>query len=298
MTHSSRKGFTLIELLVVIAIIAILAAILFPVFARARESARTSSCLSNTKQISLAILQYLQDYDEKFPVAAFDNMSTTNTQPDTPWTGWPQKYIGWDHTVYPYVKNTQIFRCPTKDDGPCLEDQGTNGNCGSNDNGNNRTGTCQYFINKQLTGDPEVNNWNNSGFHPQKQAALQWPAVTIMVGESTIGATTGSMGHEFDGWGWEDGHRPLYDNGNAGDTWSYKTNYSVLCNTAGTPFNEHSTGGTPPALWIHNEGSNYAFTDGHVKWYKATNACAVWNVNTFRSGSAITYQKGGGWDFN
>jgi len=61
----TRKGFTLIELLVVIAIIAILAAILFPVFARAREKARSSSCLSNTKQIVLAILMYAQDYDER-----------------------------------------------------------------------------------------------------------------------------------------------------------------------------------------------------------------------------------------
>ncbi len=64
---TQKKGFTLIELLVVIAIIAILAAILFPVFARAREKARASSCLSNMKQIGLAVLQYAQDYDENFP---------------------------------------------------------------------------------------------------------------------------------------------------------------------------------------------------------------------------------------
>jgi prepilin-type N-terminal cleavage/methylation domain-containing protein len=63
-----RKGFTLIELLVVIAIIAILAAILFPVFAKAREKARQTSCLSNEKEIALAILMYTQDYDEKFPI--------------------------------------------------------------------------------------------------------------------------------------------------------------------------------------------------------------------------------------
>jgi len=296
MTLGARKGFTLIELLVVIAIIAILAAILFPVFARARESARTSSCLSNVKQISLAILQYLQDYDEKYPGAAINNTWPGPGTADTPWGPYKNLYAGWDHLVYPYIKNVQVFRCPSKDDGPDFNNAGTDSS--------GRTSATQYFINKQLTGDPQVGGWSGptagSSFHQQKQASLQWPAVTIMVGESTVGASTGSMGHEFDGWGWEDGHRPLYDNGcgNCADTWNYKAGYNKLCSTAGTPFNDHSLGSGVPALWIHNEGANYGFADGHVKWYKATNACAVWNVNTFRTGNAITYQKGGGWDFN
>ena len=68
----ARRGFTLIELLVVIAIIAILAAILFPVFARARENARRTSCVSNVKQFSLALMQYTQDYDERYPRSYFD----------------------------------------------------------------------------------------------------------------------------------------------------------------------------------------------------------------------------------
>ena len=92
-----RKGFTLIELLVVIAIIAILAAILFPVFARAREKARQSSCLSNTKQIGLAILQYVQDYDEKFFAYRMDSGGV----------------YYWDVVTAPYMKNTQILRCPS-----------------------------------------------------------------------------------------------------------------------------------------------------------------------------------------
>jgi len=94
-----RRGFTLIELLVVIAIIAILAAILFPVFAKAREKARQSSCLSNTKQLCLAILQYSQDYDENFPMGRWWQGSGT--------------WYGWDTSVAPYIKNTQIFRCPS-----------------------------------------------------------------------------------------------------------------------------------------------------------------------------------------
>lgn len=104
-THlSSRKnkGFTLIELLVVIAIIAILAAILFPVFARARENARRSSCQSNLKQIGLAIFQYSQDYDEKFPTlyTCFDAACSPN-------------YDYWGTLVQPYLKSNQILVCPS-----------------------------------------------------------------------------------------------------------------------------------------------------------------------------------------
>jgi prepilin-type N-terminal cleavage/methylation domain-containing protein/prepilin-type processing-associated H-X9-DG protein len=94
-----RRGFTLIELLVVIAIIAILAAILFPVFAKAREKARQSSCLSNVKQIALAILQYAQDYDERFPML-YDLGSPRN---------------GLIQTTQPYTKNYQIHDCPSSD---------------------------------------------------------------------------------------------------------------------------------------------------------------------------------------
>jgi len=93
-----KQGFTLIELLVVIAIIAILAAILFPVFARAREKARQSSCLSNLKQLGLATLMYTQDYDGRFPAGAYN-----------PGTG----YIFWYQVIYPYTKNSQIYICPS-----------------------------------------------------------------------------------------------------------------------------------------------------------------------------------------
>ena len=96
----TRKGFTLIELLVVIAIIAILAAILFPVFARAREKARQTSCLSNVKQICLSMMMYIQDYDEVFP-AAYDYASV------------PTSARFWWAQAEPYVKNWQIFDCPS-----------------------------------------------------------------------------------------------------------------------------------------------------------------------------------------
>ena len=96
MKKASQKGFTLIELLVVIAIIAILAAILFPVFAQAREKARAIACLSNTKQLSLAALQYSQDFDEK----SADGANTDGLG------------SGWAGQIYPYVKSTGVFRCP------------------------------------------------------------------------------------------------------------------------------------------------------------------------------------------
>jgi prepilin-type N-terminal cleavage/methylation domain-containing protein/prepilin-type processing-associated H-X9-DG protein len=91
------SGFTLIELLVVIAIIAILAAILFPVFAQAREKARQIACLSNEKQLGLGFLQYQQDYDEKSPNG---------------WNEWAPGGNGWAGQIYPYVKSLHVYNCP------------------------------------------------------------------------------------------------------------------------------------------------------------------------------------------
>ena len=102
-----KKGFTLIELLVVIAIIAILAAIIFPVFAKAREKARQASCLSNVTQITLAILLYAQDYDERLPQLK---------------QGWPTTY--WPERCWPYVKNIQVFVCPSNDRAPLIPSYG------------------------------------------------------------------------------------------------------------------------------------------------------------------------------
>lgn len=109
-----RTAFTLIELLVVIAIISLLAAILFPVFARARENARRSTCQSNLKQISIGIIQYIQDYDEKFPFAGCGTSGTPNSCKQYAVCGGPSNPAGsWAELAQPYVKSTQVFKCPS-----------------------------------------------------------------------------------------------------------------------------------------------------------------------------------------
>ncbi len=101
-----RRGFTLIELLVVIAIIAILAAILFPVFARAREKARQTSCLNNIKQIVLGAMMYSQDYDETYICRYYD-------VDEPPGSGnWVDR-IEWYESIMPYLNNKQVFKCPS-----------------------------------------------------------------------------------------------------------------------------------------------------------------------------------------
>jgi len=109
--HFARSGFTLIELLVVIAIIAILAAILFPVFAQARDKARQASCLSNAKQLGIAVTMYVQDYDETFFwQAAWDEERELGAGS---WGPSFKSYIRWPTAHLPYIKNQQVFKCPS-----------------------------------------------------------------------------------------------------------------------------------------------------------------------------------------
>jgi prepilin-type N-terminal cleavage/methylation domain-containing protein/prepilin-type processing-associated H-X9-DG protein len=124
LSRPAPRAFTLIELLVVIAIIAVLAAILFPVFAKARESARRGSCGSNLRQIGLAMLQYSQDFDEEMVRSNYACWSCATQSPN----------LKWMDVIYPYVKNEQVFRCPSEDggddyrydiDGPAHNDYGS-----------------------------------------------------------------------------------------------------------------------------------------------------------------------------
>jgi prepilin-type N-terminal cleavage/methylation domain-containing protein/prepilin-type processing-associated H-X9-DG protein len=162
-----KKGFTLIELLVVIAIIAILAAILFPVFARAREKARQTSCLSNVKQLTLGFLMYQADYDT-FPT------DWVTAAGGTPWT---DRYT-WRAMISPYVKNTQIFTCP---DQPEYAYDGTLAAQCLNGEGNIPGGYGDNTMHWDPgPPDPPGTTWATD-------AQIAAPAELILLGDSSVG---------------------------------------------------------------------------------------------------------------
>lgn len=158
----TRNGFTLIELLVVIAIIAILASILFPVFARARENARRSSCQSNAKQILLGLMQYTQDYDEKYmPMYTYDPARTPTV-------------AYWAYVLQPYMKSTQVFNCPSASD----ELYGTTADGYKTD----------YGINTWLFEDAG----SNSG---RSMTSIEQPAATVLLADSLDGPRVNPDGY-------------------------------------------------------------------------------------------------------
>lgn len=153
-----RSGFTLIELLVVIAIIAILAAILFPVFARARENARRSSCQSNLKQIVLGVTQYTQDYDEKFPLYSGARTTTVTTP------------YGWADSLQPYLKSTQVYQCPSDTNPPPTVEPVEQ-----------QDGYTDYIYNVSLSRPPA--SLTPTGI---STAALQFPTLTLIFLDAKI----------------------------------------------------------------------------------------------------------------
>ncbi len=225
-----RKGFTLIELLVVIAIIAILASILFPVFGRARENARRSSCMSNMKQLGLGLMQYTQDYDELYPWGI-----SVNGQ------GW--RGVGWGGETAPYLKSRQIFVCPSDT---------------ARGNGNTATAgsPVSYALNQSLGGAnlasvdesarmvmlSEVSTKANVNLDsPIEAGDYKSPAD---FGDNIITANAGNGGECCNGGA----ATPIHATGPFRD--GAQTNNS----TANKP--------------RHFDGANFAMADGHVKWYK------------------------------
>jgi prepilin-type N-terminal cleavage/methylation domain-containing protein/prepilin-type processing-associated H-X9-DG protein len=176
-TNHTRKAFTLIELLVVIAIIAILAAILFPVFARARENARRTSCQSNLKQIALGFMQYTQDYDEKFPLWFADNDGSSATVPVAGIIGAATTDTGWAEMLQPYLKSTQIFQCPSETNGPVAS-------------GSNSTGYTDYMYNNNLY----TTGATGSGV---SQAVLVSPSNTILNAEANSQYAFSTLGNNY-----------------------------------------------------------------------------------------------------
>jgi prepilin-type N-terminal cleavage/methylation domain-containing protein/prepilin-type processing-associated H-X9-DG protein len=223
-----RHAFTLIELLVVIAIIAILAAILFPVFARAREKARQASCLSNTKQLTLGLLMYAQDYDEKYPTYYWGEGNSGIPNSVTWWGG-----------IYPYVKNTQLYACPS---------QGWEGH-----------NTHQVWIDFDPNFDNSVsiaygyNELIGNVGGGLKMARLSRPAETVLLADCS---STWIGGY------WNSTNRPFLRRVAQANGW---TGCGCAPNDAVTNKGEAR----------HNDGSNIGFADGHSKWYAFGNCRTV-----------------------
>jgi prepilin-type N-terminal cleavage/methylation domain-containing protein/prepilin-type processing-associated H-X9-DG protein len=227
--HRPSQAFTLIELLVVIAIIAILAAILFPVFAQAREKARQTSCLNNVKQISLGILQYLQDSDETFFPTATERQAPSSV-PDTR----ADRYVySYRNKILPYTKSEAIYRCPSgKDWGDKGAQWDVPGNWFPTDYG--------FHLNEANI-DPSVNGRQadyqttlaDFGVNESVSlAALQKPANYILVADAGRADGTPSRGGMYP--------QPF-------------------------AFNNKTQA---RAISRHSEGLNIGYADGHAKWAK------------------------------
>ncbi len=257
-----HRGLTLIELLVVIAIIAILAAILFPVFAQAREKARQAACLSNTKQIALAVIMYSQDYDEMMPPNGTPN--TSILPPLNP-------RLAMFERILPYLKSDGVLHCPDDD----TDDNSPSGRYTifKDANGLPASGPGRViFISYYPTGNGISGqaNWGggnipDSSLEAVPLADVKSPADTIMFGERR----SRSVGSNNDA---------TLDIGTAtptgGDSWDAN----------GTPNPPKTTSNnTNGVTRRHNEGAIYAFCDGHSKWFKRGN-----NVNGDTTGANAT----------
>ncbi len=243
----NRSAFTLIELLVVIAIIAILAAILFPVFAQAREKARQTSCASNQKQLVLGVLQYVQDYDETFPLTLFNN--DTPSSVTTPWDATPTanpnaRKSFWSNAVEPYIKAFGVYSCPSTEERSDIFGVDSVASKGV---------TFSYTLNGYL-------NAYSMGQVPD-------PSSTIMVSEGLGKINMPRFANAF----------PLAidSSGNIMPTFSPgNLDQDASCSTAagayGFGFNYDYS------WWVHNGGSNYAYIDGHVKFAKNPSQNSPW----------------------
>jgi prepilin-type N-terminal cleavage/methylation domain-containing protein/prepilin-type processing-associated H-X9-DG protein len=235
-THLRRRlGFTLIELLVVIAIIAILAAILFPVFAQAREKARAVSCLSNTKQLNTGILMYIQDYDETFPVAFNAG-------------GQPPVNIRWFVAAEAYIKNKQVHNCPSQPFATLTPD-GSRPQAGF--------------------------GYNRQAFDYAPLARIEQPAASILFGDAArIRPPAAADDLNPKAWTEvasvdTDMHFPDF-NPNRPDTTGV-TDPSVQMNCWRWSTSQRGCGGGPTIDYRrpfarHQGGANFAFADGHSKW--------------------------------
>lgn len=240
----SRKAFTLIELLVVIAIIAILAAILFPVFARARENARRASCQSNMKQVGLGIMQYTQDYDESMPSTFYKTDQASNPATDA---------YKWMDAIYPYVKSEQIFVCPSDTlNLPYIYYK--NLTAASTKNYGSYAANELYYS----TTDGRTPPFGGDGTPAIRVPQITSPADTIMTVE------TFNQVYQY-----------LYYSSTVSPTAStYGGMESLLCVSGGSQ-NQH-------LLSRHLDTSNVLYCDGHVKSQKRNNLMTLGTNGAFK----------------
>ena len=262
-----RVGFTLIELLVVIAIIAILAAILFPVFAQAREKARAIACLSQSKQLALAIVQYTEDYDEKVP-GGMDGYGGSQGPGGEGGSGWAGQ-------VYPYVKSVGVFRCP--DDptpsppagqplsGPYFATQASSFAMNSN---------LSIGLNLAIYGYPQTCDGSDS----ISVAKMTSPAMTVALFEVQGSGNYSPVTEEVDAQG-GCGGSPAGDGlGQNYDPTGYQSQQTASNAVSGDGLLKYATGylngatlnlgqyGSPTGR--HQGGSNFILCDGHAKWLR------------------------------
>ncbi len=242
-TPGKISGFTLIELLVVIAIIAILAAILFPVFAQARAKARQTACLSNQKQMGTATMMYTQDYDESLPYA--------NGGPST------GAYFTWDAAISPYIKmgivggggstgkGGEVFRCPEDS-----EQHYTYASIGPNAA---RDGARSYSMVRGANGVAISQNTTYS-IMPKALADIPAPAGTLLYAECPVPGAP----------------QPNPSIGNVTGYYSFVAVDSPENQRLGvnTPAFDPNRGISPNRQPVHSGGWNYTFVDGHTKWLK------------------------------